>query len=114
MESLSIVVVYHPNCKPSTDFLIKVSKLTDANIEYINVKDDEIDTEIIIDTIPMIIINNNPNNIFKGKQAFDKVDNLLINVEKKPKKESSNKYGKSVKFVEESDKKKEKIDLSKR
>ena len=38
MASLSIVVVYHPNCKASTDFLILVSKLTDAEIEYINIK----------------------------------------------------------------------------
>ena len=40
MSSLSIVVVYHPNCKPSTDFLIAASRLTNADLEYINIKDD--------------------------------------------------------------------------
>ena len=42
MEQTSIVVVYHPNCKASTDFIIAVSKVPDANIEYINIKEDEI------------------------------------------------------------------------
>ena len=113
MESLAIVVVYHPNCKPSTDFIIKVSKLTEANIEYINIKDDKIDTQLDIDSVPLMIINNDANNIFKGKQAFDKVDDLVKTTSKKPKKDTSNKYNKSVKFIEETDKK-EKIGLSKR
>ena len=114
MGSLSIVVVYHPNCKPSTDFLIKVSKLTEANIEYINIKDEKIETEINIDVIPLMIVNNDPNSIFKGKQAFDKVDELVQNVIAKPQKETNNKYNKSVQFIEETDNKKEKIDLSKK
>tara|TARA_Y100000748_G_C15446214_1_gene469108 strand:- start:228 stop:569 length:342 start_codon:yes stop_codon:yes gene_type:complete len=113
MESIGIVVVYHPNCKPSTDFLIKVSKLTEANIEYINIKDDKIDTQLNIDTVPLMIINNNSDNIFKGKQAFDKVDDLIKTTSQKPKKDITNKYNKSVKFIEETDKK-EKIDLSKK
>ncbi len=114
MGSLSIVVVYHPNCKPSTDFLIKVSKLTNADVEYINIKDEKIDTEIDIDVIPLMLVNNDPNSIFKGKQAFDKVDELLQNVIAKPQKETNNKYNKSVQFIEETDNKKEKIDLSKK
>jgi len=113
MESLSVVVIYHPNCRPSTDFLIKVSKLTEANVEYINIKDDEIETEINVDVVPFIIINNNPKNIFKGKGAFDKIDELLTNVTVKPKKETTNKYNKTVKFIEDNTKK-EKIDLSKK
>ncbi len=112
MDPLNIVVVYHPNCKPSTDFLIKVSKITHADIEYINIKDDKIDSSIDIDAVPFMVINNNPSNIFKGKQAFDKVDSLLTAVPKKQKKDT-NKYNNSVKFIEETEKK-EKIDLSKR
>jgi len=119
MESLSIVVVYHPNCKASTDFLIKVSKLTAADIEYINIKDDKIDTDINIDVVPLMIVNNDENSIFKGESAFKKVDELNqlksttggaynTNVEHK------SAYSRTVQFVEESEKKKEKIDLSKK
>ena len=116
MSSLSIVVVYHPNCKPSTDFLIAASRLTNADLEYINIKDDSIETDIEVDVVPLIIIDNDPNKIFNGKAAFDKITELVEkfknvnNVNKEP---GGIKYGKSVKFVEQSDKK-EKIDLSKR
>jgi len=115
MGSLNIVVVYHPNCKASTDFLIKVSKLQDAELEYINIKEDKIDTEINIDVVPLIIINNDPSKIYKGKSAFDKLNDLIANKPvKTAKKETGGvKYGKGVTFVEQSDKK-EKIDLSKK
>tara|TARA_B100000575_G_C22804033_1_gene474254 strand:- start:257 stop:604 length:348 start_codon:yes stop_codon:yes gene_type:complete len=115
MDSLNIVVVYHPNCKASTDFLIRVSKLQDAELQYINIKEDKIDTDINIDVVPLIIVNNDPSKIYKGKAAFDKVNDLITNRPvKSAKKETSGvKYGKGVTFVEESDKK-EKIDLSKK
>ena len=79
MGSLNIVVVYHPNCKASTDFLIQVSKLHDAELEYINIKEDKIESEINIDVVPLIIINNDPSKIYKGKSAFDKLNDLIAN-----------------------------------
>tara|TARA_B100001175_G_C19308920_1_gene542007 strand:- start:216 stop:569 length:354 start_codon:yes stop_codon:yes gene_type:complete len=117
MSSLSIVVVYHPNCKPSTDFLIAVSKLTTADLEYINIKDVSIETDIDVNVVPLIIIDNDPTKIFKGKDAFDKIEELIEkakNVNNVNKESGGIKYGRSVKFVEQSDGKKEKIDLSKR
>lgn len=115
MDSLNLVVVYHPRCKASTDFLIKVSRVTDADIEYINIETDKIETDITIDIVPLIIINNDPSKIFKGKDAFDKVEELIQNKPVKTAKKDTGgvKYGKSVQFVEQSDKK-EKIDLSKK
>lgn len=115
MDSLNIVVVYHPNCKASTDFLIQVSKLQDAELEYINIKEDKIETEINVDVVPLIILNNDPSKIYKGKSAFDKLNDLIANKPvKTAKKETGGvKYGKGVTFVEQSDKK-EKIDLSKK
>ena len=115
MDPLNIVVVFHPQCKPSTDFLISVNKLQDVNLEYINIKEDKIETSINIDVVPLIIINNDPSKIFKGRAAFDKIEELI----KKPpinnaKKDTGGiKYGKRVSFIED-DGKKEKIDLSKR
>lgn len=115
MDSLNVVVVYHPNCKASTDFLIEVSKIQDAELEYINIKEDKIETDINVDVVPLIILNNDPSKIFKGKAAFDKIDELKAKAKSKPvKKETGGiKYGKAVTFVEQSDKK-EKIDLSKK
>lgn len=116
MDSLNVVVIYHPNCKASTDFLIHVSKLTEADLEYINIKEDKIETDINVDVVPFIIINNNPSGIYKGKAAFDKVTEL-ISTAKKPKQKETNslKFGKTVTFIEsDSNKGKEKIDLSKK
>tara|TARA_B100001287_G_scaffold41932_1_gene30980 strand:- start:1193 stop:1543 length:351 start_codon:yes stop_codon:yes gene_type:complete len=116
MGSLNIVVVYHPNCKASTDFLIHVSKLShDTVLEYINIKEDKIETEIDVDVVPLMIINNDPSQIFKGKSAFDKIDNLIANkpVKTSKKETGGNTYGKTVTFLEQSTKK-EKIDLSKK
>lgn len=114
MDSLNIVVVYHPNCKASTDFIIRVSELRDANLEYINIKEDKIESDIEIDVVPFIIINNDPSKIYKGPEAFDKINDLIANKSvKTPKKETGGvKYSKTVTFIEQSDKK-EKIDLSK-
>jgi len=114
MDSLNVVVVYHPNCKASTDFLIHVSKLQDAELEYINIKEDKIETEISVDVVPFIIINNNPSAIFKGKAAFDKIDELITTKKPKQKETTSLKFGKTVTFVETDSNKKDKIDLSKK
>ena len=113
MRYFNLVVVYHPNCKASTDFLIKVSRVQEAEIEYINVKEDKIETGIDIDVVPLLIIDNDPSKIYKGKGAFDKVESLLTTEKPASKKPSGNKYVKNVTFVEEGEKK-EKIDLSKR
>ena len=115
MEQTNIVVVYHPNCRASTDFIIAVSKVPGANIEYINIKEDKIESQITVDVVPMMILNNSPNLIFKGKEAFDKVESLILNTPvKTAKKETGGvKYNKKVAFVEQTDKK-EKIDLSKK
>jgi hypothetical protein len=114
MDSLNLVVVYHPRCKASTDFLIKVSKVVHADIEYINIDTDKIETGIKIESVPLLIVNNDPSNIFTGKSAFDKVDDLINTAPvKKESKGNGIKYAKTVNFVEQSDKK-EKIDLSKR
>ena len=77
MTNPSILVVYHPGCKASTDFLIKVSKLTWADLQYINIRDEEIDSKINIDVVPFMLIDNDEDKIFKGKEAYDKVDELL-------------------------------------
>ena len=113
MSSLNLVVVYHPNCKASTDFLIKVSRVQEAEIEYIDIKEDKIETGIDIDVVPLLIIDNDPSKIFKGKKAFDKVESLLTTEKPSSKKPSGNRYSKNVTFIEEGDKK-DKIDLSKR
>jgi len=115
MGSLNIVVVYHPNCKASTDFLIQVSKLQDTELEYINIKEDKIESEINVDVVPLIIINNDPSKIYKGKSAFDKLNDLIANKPVKTAKKGTGvgKYGKGVTFEEQGDKK-EKKELSKR
>ena len=112
MNPVELVVVYHPNCRASTDFLIKASKLQNYEIKYINVKEDNIETEIEIDVVPILIVDNDPNKIFKGKSAFDKVDKMLESTPKQTKKTGSG-YLTKVTFKEELEKK-EKIDLSKK
>jgi len=102
-----ITVVYHPNCRASTDFIIKLSKLQNCDIEYINLKDDTIETSIEVDVVPLIILDNDPSKIFKGKKAFDKVESLMSEGLKTQKKQSSGslKYGQSVTFKEDTGKK---------
>jgi len=115
MDSLNVVVIYHPNCKASTDFIIHVSKLHTAELEYINIKEDKIETDINVDIVPLIIINNDPAGIYKGKEAFEKITELIANSKAPKQKETSSlKFGKTVTFVENDSSKKEKIDLSKK
>jgi hypothetical protein len=111
MNTTSLVVVYHPNCKPSTDFLIKTKELTNVDIEYINIADDKIESQINIDVVPLIIINNDHNKIYKGKLAFEKLEEL-INEPNKNKPQKGLSYNtKSVSFKPD-DGKKQTIDLS--
>ena len=107
MSNPSMKVVYHPNCEASTNFIINISKLKNYNIEYINLKDD-IETSIVIDVVPLIIIDNDPSKIFKGKNAFDKLESLILEESNKPpvKQPTGNSvYGKTVTFKEDTGKK---------
>jgi hypothetical protein len=109
--SVNLVVVYHPKCKPSTDFIIKTKQLKGIDIEYINILDDKIETQIEIDVVPLIIVDNDEHQIYKGKRAFDKLDELISQPNK-------NKPDKSLKYVtkgvtfKHDDGKKQTIDLS--
>ena len=115
MEEKNIVIVYHPSCKASTDFILKCDKLRTYDKEFINLKDDKIETELNVDKVPLIIINNDQSKIFKGKQAYDKLDELILK-EENPKKNAnkSMKYGAKVNFIEPPEDKKERIDLDKK
>jgi len=112
MSVSNVTVVYHPKCEASMNFLIKTKELTDINIDYINYKEDSFESDIEIDVIPLIILNNDVSQIFKGKKAFDKLDEIKVN--KVPsKKRGLLSYGnKPVTFMpEDSSQKKVKIDL---
>ena len=104
----SIVVVFHKDCKPSTDFIIKVSKLQNFSIEYIDVKTDKFESDIEIDVVPLIILDNKE--IFMGREAFDKIEELSKTPPKKEK-IGSLKYDMVNTFVEDSSSKNQKIDL---
>lgn len=107
----SIVVVFHKDCAPSTDLVFRVSKLQNYNIEYIDVKTDKFESDLDIDVVPLIIVDNRE--IFKGRDAFDKIESLSKTPPKKEK-TSSLKYDTINAFVEESESKNQKIDLDAR
>jgi hypothetical protein len=96
----SMIVVFHKDCKASTDFLILVSKLQGFDIEYIDLKTDKFETDINIDVVPLIIIDNKESNIYKGKGAFDMIEELIKNP---PKKQVVNslKYDQATNFIAE-------------
>jgi hypothetical protein len=98
--STSLIVVYHRDCKASTDFIILASKLTTYDIEYIDIKTDKFETDIIIDVVPMIIIDNKENGIFKGKNAFSKIEELIRTPVKKQV-VNSLKYDNPIEFIPE-------------
>jgi len=109
--SINLVVVYHPKCKPSTDFIIKTKQLKDVDIEYINILEDKIETQIDIDIVPLIILDNDEHQIYKGKKAFDKLDELILQPNKNKPDKSLKYTTKSVSFKHDTGKK-ETIDLS--
>jgi hypothetical protein len=94
----SIIVVFHKDCKASTDFIVLVSKLQDYEVEYIDLKTDKFETDIVIDVVPLIIIDNKESNIYKGKDAFNKIEELIKNP---PKKQVLNslKYDQATNFI---------------
>jgi len=106
----SITVIFHKDCKASTDFIVAVSKLQGYEIDYIDIKTDKFETDINIDVVPFIIIDNSESGIYKGKAAFDKLEELI----KTPvKKDAINtlKYGSVNTFIEDVKDKNQKIDL---
>lgn len=118
MESKSLTLVFHPKCKASTDLLVKSKELKDIKIEYINIAEDKIETDLVIDTVPLIILDNSVESIHVGKAAHDKIDKLIEKINKptyNKKATGGLKYGAVNTFIEdESAKKKgESIDISK-
>lgn len=112
MSVSAITVVYHPKCSASIDFLIKTKQLSNVEIQYINYETDSFDTSIEIDIVPMIIIDNNPMKIFKGKSAFDKIDEISESLGPKKSKNGLSYGQKNVTFMpEDSNSSKTKIDL---
>lgn len=120
MDPKSLVLVYHPKCKASTDLLVKTKQLKDINVEYINIAEDTIETDIIIDTVPLIILDNSPDAIHIGKDAYDKIEKIInkMNTPVYGKSISGGlKYGSVVSFVEDEsakNKKTDSIDISKK
>ena len=121
MDPKSLVLVYHPKCKASTDLLVKTKQLKDINIEYINIAEDTIETDIVINAVPLIILDNSPDSIHVGRDAYDKIDKLItkMNTPVYGKKPSTGglKYGSVVTFVEDENaksKKADSIDISKK
>ncbi len=112
MSVSNITVVYHPKCEASMNFLIKTKELTDIQIDYINYKEDSFESDIEIDVIPLIILNNDISQIFKGRIAFDKLEEIKVNKIPKKSKGSLSYGNKSVTFMpEDGSQKKVKIDL---
>jgi|688.fasta_scaffold120503_2 hypothetical protein len=104
----SILVVFHKDCTASTNLVVRASKLQNYSIEYLDVKTDKFESDLDIDVVPLIIIDNKE--IFKGKAAFDKIEELSKTPAKKEK-TSSLKYDTVNTFIEDSGSKSEKIDL---
>jgi hypothetical protein len=113
MDPKSLVLVYHPKCKASTDLLVKTKQLKDISVEYINIAEDTIETDIVIDTVPLIILDNSPDAIHIGKEAYDKIEKLInkMNTPVYGKSISGGlKYGSVVSFVEDENAKSKKAD----
>lgn len=118
MKVENLVLVYHPKCKASTDLIVKTKDLKEVNVDTVDISQDEIETDLEIDVVPLIIIDQDPSKVFKGKDAFDKIDEILETSKSKNVFGKSGsgglKYGASFNFVEEeSSDKKQSIDLSK-
>ncbi len=106
----SITVIFHPACRASVDFCSLVKKLHNYNLNFIDLQNDELESEIEtdVDVVPFICIDNKKSEIYKGKDAFDKIQSLI---ETNNKKESRNLYGSAVTFIEDTKQKREHIDL---
>jgi hypothetical protein len=114
--SKNLTVVYHPMCKASTDFIIKVSEVQGYDKEFINLKEDKIESsKVNVDVVPLLIINDDPNRVYRGQKAFEILETLKAEAQLPVQKKSgSMKYGTTVSFLEPKDDKKERIELEKR
>jgi hypothetical protein len=108
MDDKTITVIFHTNCKASVDFCSLVKKLDNYKLNFIDLRTDELQSELEVDIIPFICIDNKKTEIYKGKDAFDKIQSLI---EINNKKDSRGIYGSSVTFIEDTKQKKEHIDL---
>jgi hypothetical protein len=98
--SNSMIVVFHKDCKASTDFIMSVAKLEGYDIDYIDIKTDKFETDINIDVVPLLIIGNKETGIYKGKDAFNKIEDLIKNPIKKQV-ANTLKYDQSINFIPE-------------
>lgn len=71
---MSITIIYHQKCQASLDILPMLKDVSNYEIDYIDLSVDKVEADINLDVVPMLIINNK--DIFKGKQAFDKLEEL--------------------------------------
>ena len=111
MSVSSITVVYHPKCSASVNFLIKTKEIKDVDIQYINYIEDSFESDIDIDIVPLIIINNDISQVFKGLKAYHKLEEIKHNNNTSKKNKTVLSYGnKQVTFMPD-DGKKTKIDL---
>jgi hypothetical protein len=93
------------------NFLIKTKELMDIDIQYINYLEDSFESDIDIDVIPLIILNNDISQVFKGIDAYNKLEEIKNNNKVSKKNKNALSYGnKHVTFMPD-DGKKQKIDL---
>ena len=83
---MSIIVVFHKDCQASVNIISKLNDLSGYSVEYIDIYNDKFEADIDIDVVPIIIINDTE--VYKGKEAFDKIEELKMG------KSSSKKMGK--------------------
>lgn len=69
-----LTVVYHQRCEASLEFVGKTRKFLETHdIEYIDIATEEFESAIEIDVVPILVQGNM---VFKGKEAFDRLEQL--------------------------------------
>lgn len=103
---MSVTILYHQKCQASLNILPLLKEVTGYEIDYIDLSVDKVEADINIDIVPMLIIDNK--DIFKGKQAFDKIEEL----KKKPNGKMGKKMYRPISIAPEDDSnKKTPVDL---
>jgi len=69
--------IYHSDCEPSNTLYKLVNEKIKTEIDYINLKTDTIESTIEINSVPMLIVDNQT--ILLGKEAFDFVEKINDN-----------------------------------
>ena len=104
---MSITIIYHKKCQASLNILPLLKDLK-YDIEYIDLHSDKVEADIKLDIVPMLIIDNK--DIFKGKEAFDKVESLKTKISEK---KMGKKMYRPISIAPEDDSNKKKpVDLS--